>query len=158
MLKAFHNLSVQAEGRYATDAELQFAVDYTNSYTLRLALYQKLQRLEKPFIEQVYQQLNASEPSLFRTGKKNLAAKWKRDTMRVLKYSALALLLDDTEIHQERFLFWFQTIMRSFGAQRSCDATYTALQQVAMQKLSDVEAAMFCPILELNRVALGITS
>ncbi|MEB3210871.1 MAG: phycobilisome protein [Leptolyngbyaceae bacterium] len=155
MLKAFQTLSLQAEGRYANDSELQFAVDYANSYKMRVSLYQKLQALEQEFIEDVHQQLMASDPTLFRAGQKDLIGKWKRDTMRVFKYSALALLLDDAEIHGERFLAWFQTIMRAFNAQRSCEATYTAMQKVAQEKLSQFEFALFSPILELNRVSLG---
>jgi hypothetical protein len=158
MLKAFQTLAVQADGRYATDAELQFAVDYANSYKMRLALYQKLQNLEGEMVEATHQKLMTSAPGMFKVADKDLTGKWKRDTMRVLKYSALALLLDDAEIHGERFLYWFQTIMRAFGAQRSCEATYTAMQTVAQQKLSGFEAAMFTPILELNRVSLGSAS
>jgi hypothetical protein len=155
MLKAFKDLADKSEGRYATDDELQFIDDYVNSYSLRLSTYYKLQQIEQEFVETVHQQLTATDPALLKSGTKNLTPKWKHDTMRVLRYSAIALLLDDAEIHQERFLFWFQTIMRAFSAQRSCDVTYTLMQEVAKNKLSANEAALLCPILELNRVALG---
>ena len=158
MLKAFQNLSAQAEGRYATDAELEFATDYANSYKMRLALYQKLKELEGTFVEEVHQKIVAGDANLLQLGTKDLTGKWKRDTMRVLRYSALAMLLDDAEIHGERLLYWFQTIMRAFNAQRSCDSTYAAMQTVAQQKLSSFESALFTPILELNRVSLGSNS
>lgn len=155
MLKAFKDIADKSEGRYATDDELQFVVDYVNSYALRRSTYQKIQHIEQAFVERVYQKLVASHPTLLKTGKQDLTAKWKQDTLRVLRYSAIALLLDDAEIHQERFLQWFRTIMRAFGAQRSCHVTYTLMQDVAKQALSPAEAALLCPILELNRVALG---
>lgn len=158
MLKAFKDLTDQAEGRYATDAELQFIVDYVNSYQLRFETYQKVQSFEKTFVKEAHGQLIAREPDLLQHQKKDLTSKWKQDTLRVLRYSAIALLLDDAELHQERFLYWFQTIMRAFGAQQSCDATYTVMQDVAQKHLSDVESALLCPMLELNRVALGTTA
>ena len=158
MLKAFKDLANQAEGRYATDAELQFIVDYVNLYQLRLETYQKVQTLEKTFVKDVHAQLTAKEPELLQQNKKDLTVKWKQDTLRVLRYSAIALLLDDAELHQERFLYWFQTIMRAFGAQQSCDTTYALMQDIAQRQLSNVEAALLCPILELNRVALGTTA
>ncbi len=158
MLKAFKDLADKTEGRYATDAELQFINDYVASYPLRLSTYYKMQQVERDFVENVYQKLTAIDPALLQTGDKNLTSKWKGDTMRVLRHSAIALLLDDAEIHQERFLYWFQTIMRAFGAQRSCDATYAIMQDVAKKELSDSEASLLCPILELNRVALGTPS
>lgn len=158
MLKAFNELTNKAEGRYATDAELQFIVDYLNSYQLRLTTYQKLQVLEEKFVDEAYTQLGDIDPKLLKSGQTDLTTKWKRDTMRVLRYSAVALLLDDAELHQERFLFWFQTIMRAFGAQRSCEATYMVMQEVAKEQLSSAEAALLCPILELNRSALGVAA
>ena len=155
MFKAFEDLANQTEGRYATDAELQFIADYVNSYQLRLETYQKVQTLEKSFVKDVYAQLTEKEPELLKPNKTDLTAKWKQDTLRVLRYSAIALLLDDAELHQERFLYWFQTIMRAFVAQQSCDKTYALMKDIAKRHLSNEEAALLCPLLELNRAALG---
>ena len=84
-----------------------------------------------------------------------MSAKWKRDTFRVLRYSAVAMLVNDPDTLRERFLFWFQTIMKAFGAQKSCNATYEVMQQVVKQHLTPVQASLFCPILEINRQVLG---
>jgi hypothetical protein len=56
---------------------------------------------------------------------------------------------------RERLLFWFQTIMRAFGAQRSCNVTYTIMQEVVKQHLTAEQASLFLPILEVNRRILG---
>ena len=158
MLKAFKDLADQAEGRYATDAELQFIVDYVNSYQLRLKTYQKVQKIEKNLVNEVQAQITQQSPTLLQQNNKDLTAKWKQDTLRVLKRSAIALLLDDAELHQEQFLCWFQTIMRAFEAQKSCDITYVLMQEIAQRHFSKEEVALLGPILKLNRAALGVTA
>lgn len=97
----------------------------------------------------------AIDPTLLISGTVDMSAKWKRDTVRVLRYAAVALLLDDAETYRERFLMWFQTIMQSFRAERSCDVTYTVMQDVVRQYLTPQEAELFLPILELSRLMLG---
>lgn len=158
MLSEFKNLSVSVDGRYANDSELQFIEDYMYSYKLRLDTYKKLQSLEPKIVDEVRSRLELFDSKLLKRGDRDMAVKWKQDTVRVLRYSATALLLDDTELLQERFLFWFQTIMRAFGTQRSCDATYTVMQEVIKQYLSPAEIDLITPILELNRSALGLAS
>jgi Phycobilisome protein len=156
MLSQLQRLGVEAEGRYATDSELQFISDYAQSFSLRVQTYQKLQASESAIIQQVQAKMQALDPTLFRSGNEDVSGKWKRDTIRVLRYSAVALLLDDPDTLRDRLLFWMQTIMRAFGAQRSCNVTYEVMQDVVKQHLLPNQANLFCPILELNRRSLGI--
>lgn len=151
MLSQLKHLSLQVDGRYATDSELQFMHDYAQSFTLRVQTYQQLQSLEAKIVQQVYDKIRNLNPRFFGIGDDDLSNKWKRDTIRTLRYSAAAMLVNDPETLQERFLLWFQTIMRSFGAQRSCDVTYEIMQDVVKQLLTPSQASLFCPILELNR-------
>lgn len=155
MLSQFSHLSLQADGRYADDAELQFISDYTQSFHLRLQTYEKLQASESQIVQQVYDKIRVLNPHLFRLGNDDLSNKWKRDTIRTLRYSAAAMLVNDPATLEERFLSWFQTIMRSFGAQRSCDLTYQVMQEVVKQHLTVTQANLFCPILALNQRYLG---
>lgn len=155
MLSRLERLAIEVDGRYATDSELQFIIQYGQSYRARMGTYAKLQGLEATIVQTVYQKMRSLDPSLFMSGKEDVSAKWKRDTLRVLRYSAVAMLLDDPDGLQERLLFWLQTIMRAFGAQRSCNITYEVMQEVVRQHLSAAEATLFCPILELNRSSLG---
>jgi len=158
MLSQLQRLSLVTDGRYATDAELQFVQDYVKSYALRVETYQALQTSEAAIVQQVYAKMMARNPALLRSGASDLTAKWKRDTMRVLRYSSVAMLLNDPDTFQEQFLLWFQTIMRAFSAQKSCDATYEAMQEVVKQTLTPIQASLVCPILELNRRSLGPTT
>jgi hypothetical protein len=155
MLSQIQRLAQETEGRYATDEELRFLADYARSYELRVQTYQKLQTCEMMIIQQVQAKMRVIDPMLFRQGNEDLTNKWKRDTLRVLRYSAAAMLIDDPESLRERFLFWFQTIMRAFNAQKSCGVTYTIMQDVIKQMLTPSEASLILPILEVNRRMLG---
>lgn len=157
MLSQLQHLSLTTDGRYATDAELQFLRDYVKSYALRLETYQTLQSAEAAIVQQVHTSLMALDPLLLHSNGDDLTAKWRRDTIRVLRYSAVAMLLNDPDTMQERFLLWFQTIMRAFGAENSCSATYEAMQEVVKHMLTPIQFSLVCPLLELNRRSLGPT-
>ena len=155
MLSKVESLVQIADGRYASDQELVFFQQYLASANLRLRVYQKIQQAELEIITQVKAQVQAQTPDIFQVSDHNLAAKWQRDTVRVLRYSAMALLLDDADRLKETMLLWFQTIMRAFGAQESCRLTYAAMQDVITQYLTGEELLHVLPILELSRVILG---
>ncbi|MDW8202565.1 MAG: phycobilisome protein, partial [Cyanobacteriota bacterium SKYGB_h_bin112] len=123
MLSQMQRLVAEVDGRYATDSELQFIQDYMASFKLRLSAYVKLQNAEATIVQQVYTRMQRMDSNLLKHGDADVTAKWKRDTIRALRYSAIAMLLNDPDILQERFLFWFQTIMKAFGTQQSCNVT-----------------------------------
>lgn len=158
MLSQFTQLVQNTDGRYATDSELEFLYHYLQTAPLRFRVYQKLKAAETDIVRRVYEKLRSQDPTLLQQGSTDLSAKWKADTLRVLRFSATALLLDDPQWLQEQLLFWLQTIMRAFRAQRSCAATYAAMQEIIDQVLSPAEAALFRPILALNQSLLGQTS
>ncbi len=155
MLSQLERLSREVDGRYASDAELTFAIDYVRSFNLRLQTYQKLQELEATLIQQTYAKMRSIDPTVFNTGGVDLSGKWKRDTLRTMRYVATAVLMDDADTFRERMLLWFQTLMRAFGAQRSCNLTYQVMQDVVKQYLTTPQADLVCPLLELSRRVLG---
>lgn len=155
MLTQVQSLVQTTDGRYASDQELIFFQQYLASVSARLRAYQKIQKAEPQITAQVMDRLRGQQPNIFLVGGEDLTAKWQRDTVRVLRYSAIALLLDDPERLKGSLLLWFQTIMRAFGAQKSCRLTYTVMQDVISQYLNGEELRLFLPILELSRVTLG---
>lgn len=155
MFVQLENLSIEADGRYATDEELQFIDAYLRSFKLRQQTYNKLKNLETKIVEQVYGKLRSQDPSLLRYGAEDVSEKWKRDSLRVIRYMALTVLIDDVDNLKNQLLIWFQTIMQAFGAERSCYATYEVMQQVIKSLLDAPEFALVAPILELNRTMLG---
>jgi hypothetical protein len=155
MLSQLERLSHEIDGRYASDAELTFTIDYIRSFNLRVQTYQKLQELELALIQTTYDKIQVVNPVIFKPGGVDITAKWKRDTLRTLRYVAVAVLMDDADTFRERMLLWFQTIMRAFNAQQSCDLTYQVLQEVVKQNLTAPQANLVCPMLELSRRTLG---
>jgi hypothetical protein len=155
MFVELERLSVEADARYASDDELDFINIYIQSFSIRRQTYLKLQALESEIIEQVYTKLRSLDPSLLKNGSEDISDKWKRDTLRVMRYVALTVLIDDPEYLKSQFLIWFQTIMQAFNAERSCNATYDIMQQVVKQVLEPREAALVTPVLELSRSLLG---
>lgn len=155
MLSQIQTLVREVDGRYATDTELLFLQNYLHTARLRFSAYQKIQKAEVDIIKQVKQKLHAVDSQILRRGKVDLTAKWQRDTVRVLRYCAHALLVADEQGLEEHFLLWFQSIMRSFKAQHSCDVTYKVMQDVVRQYLTPQEAELFCPILAQARRLLG---
>lgn len=155
MLSQLRQLSQHTDGRYATDAELQFIQEYLQSAHLRFSAYQKIQTAEAEILHAVYTRLRSRYPHLLRRGKVDLSAKWRIDTMRVLRFSTIALLIQDADWLRQYLLLWFKTVMQAFEAQRSCELTYLAMQEVIHQYLTPAEAALFCPLLALNQTILG---
>jgi len=158
MLSKLQKLSWDTDGRYASDEELRFIADYLQSYGVRLQTYQRLQQLEMTIVQEVYQKVWAIDPNLFMSGTEDVSSKWERDTIRVLRYSAVAMLLNDTDTLCEKLLYWMQTIMKAFGAQQSCKVTYEEMQKVVKNHLSADQASVFGPVLEVNKRLLGIVS
>ncbi|WP_421655740.1 phycobilisome protein [Leptothermofonsia sp. ETS-13] len=152
-----YSLNTQLDGRYATDVELQPVEHYLDSYTLRLNTYRKIQVLEVHIIQQVHARLRQVDPEILVYDNRDASAICERDMLYVLRYSAIALLINGTDLLEERVLLWLQTIMRSFkDHQHRSDLTYRILQEVIQQYLLPSEAALFLPILELNRQFLGM--
>jgi Phycobilisome protein len=156
MLSQMQRLSLEAEGRYATDDELKFIPEYLKTYETRLQTYQKLQEIEAVVIQQTYDKMMAQDATMLQSGAADLSAKWKRDAIRTWRYSAVTLLIDDPETLRERFLFWYQTVMRAFGSQRASNVTYSIMQEVIKRHLSPQQMILIMPILELNRRMLSV--
>jgi hypothetical protein len=155
MLNQCKRLSLEVDGRYASDPELQFMSDYVKSFNLRLQTYQKLQELEPKLLEQTYSKLRSLDPTLFVLGKNEVSPQWKNDTTRVLRYAAIAVLINDPDTMRERLLLWLQTLLHAFGTEQIANLTYQVLQEVVKQDLTPPQASLVCPILELARRSLG---
>ena len=155
MLSKLQQLGTNADARYASDDELQFVDTYITSFESRIDAYQRIKSVEKEIVETVLARLQSSHPTLLFPKGEDMKNKWKQDTFRVLRYSAMTVLLDDPELLQQQFLYWFQTIMQAFGAQEACNVTYLVMQEVSREILPQDVANLLCPILEMNRNFLG---
>lgn len=155
MLSQLAQLSVEADGRYATEEELLFLKEYLQSFNSRLSAYKKIQAAEQEIINQVESKMQSIDPNLFRKGTQDLTQKWRLDTVRVLRHSTMTLLINDPERLRSRLLLWFQTVLDAFQAKKSAQVTYQVMQTVIRQYLTVEEASLFIPILELNSTVLS---
>ncbi|WP_017715005.1 hypothetical protein [Kamptonema formosum] len=152
MLSQLAKLSLAADGRYATATEVQFLRDYFKSFNLRLSAYQKIQAAEQEIIRQAQANVQSIDASLLSNGSEDATSKWRLDTLRVLRHTAAALLINDAERLQNRFILWFKTVLRALDVERSADITHQVMLDVVRQYLTPEEAALFSPLWELNRL------
>ncbi len=157
MLSQLHALEQMTPDRYATDEDLQFLDTFGQAFPDRRALYLLFQSLEEKLVEETYQLLEQKYPEVLRVKGMDFASKWKADTLRVLRYTAAAILLNDSATFQERFLLWFQTIMRAFGVRRNCYITYEAMKVVIHKHLTPSQFQLVEPLLNLTQETLGGT-
>ncbi|HIK38743.1 MAG: hypothetical protein NZ901_10370 [Geminocystis sp.] len=149
MLRQLADLTLEADGRYAEDYELQFLEDYLDSLDLRVQIYNKIRDNADKIIEQVRLGKQKRNPQF-----QDFYATCKRDLMDLLRYSAAAILFDDLERHRTNALLWFQTISRAFSFTDDNNDTYEVLLEVMRQLLTPEEAKIALPAFELNCVVL----
>ncbi len=155
MLSQLARLSTEADGRYATAEELVFLKDYFHSLNHRMSAYKKIQASEKEIIRQVEAQMLSLDPNLFRRGSQDVTEKCRGDIVRVLRHSAAALLINDTERLRDRLLLWLQTILSAVQVRNTASVTYEVMKKVLKQYLTVEERNLFFPILDINRTLLG---
>ncbi|OIP73466.1 MAG: phycobilisome protein [Oscillatoriales cyanobacterium CG2_30_44_21] len=155
MLSKLQQLGNNLDGRYANDDELQFMDTYISSFDARVDAYRQIKAVEKEIVESVLTKMQTSYPTLLLPKGEDMQNKWKQDTFRVLRHSAMTVLLDDPEQMRQQFLYWFQSIMQAFGAQEACNITYLLMQDVVRTTLPKDVSNLLCPILEMNRNFLG---
>lgn len=150
MLTYLKNLSIEADGRYATSEELDFFKIYFDSFNLRLSAYQKIHKFESEIIQKIQSIIQSNHSKVFMRGSTNVTQKWRLDTVRVLRYSAMALLINDPDYLKERLLIWFSTILQALQVQDLTQLTYQAMAEVIVNYLTPEEQALFLPLIELN--------
>lgn len=149
MLRQFANLTVEADGRYATDNELKFLENYFDSYETRFNAYVKIRDSAADIVEKVRLGKQKRNPEF-----EDFYVTCKRDLIDLLRYCAAALLFDDLERLRTNMLLWFQTISRAYNFEDDNVDTYDVLLRVISEFLTPEEAKFAIPVFELNRVVL----
>lgn len=155
MLTQLSRLSVEADGRYAKLEEMQFLKSYFHSLDQRLSAYAKIRNTEEEIIDQVEAKMRTIDPSLFINAAGDFTQTWRKDIVQLLRYAAAALLFNDPDRLKEGLLLWHTTIAKSYKFDRTCKKTFEVMPGVIKQYLTTEEAALFCPLLDLNGIILG---
>jgi hypothetical protein len=154
MLTQLSRLSVEADGRYATAEEVQFLKGYLRSMDPRVSAYEKIRAAEEEIISKTEAKMRSMDPTLFLNAAGDFTDTWKKDIVQLLRYTAAALLFNDYDHLREGLLLWHNTIAKSYKFERTCKTTFTVMPEVVKQYLTPEEAALFCPILDLNKIIL----
>ncbi|MEY4518817.1 MAG: hypothetical protein RLZZ499_1416, partial [Cyanobacteriota bacterium] len=104
MLNQLDQLSLAAEGRYATEQELRLLKDYFPTINSRLSAYQKLRDGEAEIIDQLETRMREKQPNIFQMGDNDVAAMYQRDTKIVLRIAMAAMLIEDLDRLRESIL------------------------------------------------------
>ena len=155
MLKQLSQLNIEADGRYATDQELQFLKNYLQSVEQRISAYEKIRDAEEEIMDQTKAQIDAQNPNLFNRDSQDLSSVWRRDVGIILRSSATAMLINDLDRLREGLLLWQRTIVNANKTLPISQATYDVLSEIIKQFLSAEEAELMMPVLQLDQSILS---
>lgn len=155
MLNQLNQLSLAAEGRYATEQELQLLKDYFPTVSVRLSAYQKLRDREAEIVEKLETRMREKQPNIFKIGSNDVTAMYQRDTKIVLRIAMAAMLIEDLDRLRENILLWQRTIVKAFQVQHIAALTHTTMPEIVEQFLTLEEYAVIQPILILNQTVLA---
>lgn len=158
MLKQLDRLTMEADGRYATESELQFLKNYLQSVDSRISCYEKIRDASEDIIDRVKAEKNACNQengdTLFYLGVEDRADTCIRDMKGVLRCGAAAILINDPERMRDAVLLWYYTIVRAFNYARDTQTIYPVLEKIVNSYLTPEEQQLAKPILKLNYTIL----
>ncbi|AFZ37116.1 phycobilisome protein [Stanieria cyanosphaera PCC 7437] len=157
MLTQLTRLSLEVDGRYATDQELQFLEEYLDSVDLRIRTYEKIRDHEAEIIPEVEAKMRALNQNnqLFVMGDYEIEI-CRRDRKNAICYSCTAMLMDDLDRLREGTLIWFQTIVRAIGWKRYVQNHYPTIQEVIKNYLTPEEAELIMVVFQVEHNILGL--
>ena len=155
MLTQLSKLSLDADGRYASDSELQFMENYLNSTELRISAYEKIRDNEEQIIEDWETERNNMKEPFFENGGEYVKSMSHRDITIILRCSATAMLINDLDKLRDGMLIWFQTVFRACGMNECSTNIYRILQEIVPRYLSPEETQLILPTLQLNQTVFS---
>lgn len=155
MLKPLARLSVETDGRYATDAELQFLEDYFVTLEKRITTYEKVRAAENKIIEKVEQQKREIDPGLFKLNGRDITEVCRRDMIDLLRCTAATMLLNDLDYLRDNMLIWYRTIVRAYQYDRHDEVIYKLLEKNTKAYLTPEEAKLISPALQLDHTLMS---
>ena len=155
MLKQLARLSLEADGRYATDRELKFLKNYLQSIDQRITSYKKIRDAEEKILHRLEAEKRMLDENLFKMGSHDITQICRRDMTMMLRCSAAAMLVDDLDCLREGLLLWYQTIVKAFSYQGYAKINYKLLQKVIKMYLDPEEVELIMPALQLNHSILS---
>ncbi|MBD2187972.1 globin family protein [Pseudanabaena mucicola] len=150
MVPKIQELINQAQDRYLASDELGLMESYISSLPDRLKLYKLIRDREIAILQAVADSVPNELPSItdedLETGVRNLIL--------VLRYSSMAMLLNDENFLKERLLNWLEGIMSMRDMRRLNETLYKLLNQELRQQLSPTQLTLIQPLITAAQVTL----
>jgi hypothetical protein len=150
MVPKIQELINQAQDRYLASDELGLMESYISSLPDRLKLYKLIRDREITILQAVADSVPSELPSItdedLETGVRNLIL--------VMRYSSMAMLLNDENFLKERLLNWLEGIMSMRDMRRLNETLYKLLNQELRQQLSPTQLTLIQPLITAAQVTL----
>lgn len=155
MLSQLKQLSIDADGRYATEADLTFLKSYLQSAQDRISTYEKIRDAEDTIMEEADTTLMAANPKVFHKGSQDYSDTCRRDRKNTLRHAAAAMLFNDLDRLRDGLLLWQRTIVHAVKDEQASALTWQEMPGVLANHLSSEEAELLMPALRLNQALLN---
>jgi hypothetical protein len=143
-------LLYDAAGKYLQAAELDRLRVVASSLQARLETYQALRDREitlfQPIADKLLEAFPSENPKLLERALKHWLA--------VMRYCAMAMLLDNPDFLEHRLLEWLTDIVKTHQMEAIESSLYELLQANLNHELSEPQMALVQPFLEQTRATL----
>ncbi len=150
MMPKIQELINQAQDRYLASDELGLMENYISSLPDRLKLYKLIRDREIDILQAVADQVPTELPNVtdeeLESGVKNLIL--------VLRYSSMAMLLNDENFLKQRLLNWLEGIMSMRDMRRLNETLYKLLNQELKKQFSSAQLTLIQPLITAAQVTL----
>ncbi len=140
----------KAQDRYLGADELGLLEDYVQSLPERRSLYRMIRDREVELLQNVADRVPQELPNVQDT---DVEAAIK-DLILVLRYAAMAMLMNDESFLKERLLKWLGELAGMRDLRRLNEAMYKILQQVLKEHLSPTQVGLIQPLITMAQVAV----
>ncbi|KAI9129413.1 allophycocyanin subunit alpha ApcA [Acaryochloris sp. CCMEE 5410] len=154
MLSQLKRLSLDADGRYATEAELAFLKSYGQTVRQRISGYEKIRDAEDTLMDDAEAQLTEVDPQVFHHGTDDFTNTCRRDRKNTLRYVATAMLFNDLDRLRDGLLLWQSTIVRAVKDEHASTLTWQEMPETLRTHLSAEEVDLMMPALHLTQALL----
>lgn len=143
-------LLVQAENRYLQTEELQGFKSYAETLAQRLKIYEFLRDREVMIFQPIADQV----PKLYPQEKEERLEQILQQWILILRHSAMAMLLNDSEYLKQRVIEWLSGLIKAHNTQ-SIDSQIYQLLLARLNELLSPKAIIFLqPFLEQVKTGL----
>jgi hypothetical protein len=140
----------EAENRYLKPEELKLLSQYVESLPQRMETYRLLRDQEIELMQQVADQLQAALPQ----EKTEVLERSIKNALLMLRYCAMAMLLNDDTFVAERLLGWLSRTIQAYDSQKIDATLYRLLNQRLTQVFNPQQMSLLSPPLLLAQKSL----